>query len=121
MYSCGPIRGMGPPPSHRLPSPLSMEIRYAYPLKLVVWISVFVSFSNIDTKWICRNSFSNIFPYPIPDPYSTIFDSIISAKKKQGTMNVLKSFLSITSDQLFNFIITNNALTPFNSISINNF
>ena len=60
----------------------------------------------------------NVFLYPIPDPYSTTSDSI---RIKQDIRNLLKSFLSITSKQLFNFIITNNAWNLFNTISINNF
>jgi hypothetical protein len=57
-------------------------IRYPYPLKLVIWISVFVSVSNVVTKWIYPNSFFSVFLYPIPDPYSTISGSIRIHKNK---------------------------------------
>jgi hypothetical protein len=55
---------------------------------------------------------------------SSVFDNIrqyLYPQIKQGIMNLFKSFLFITSNQLFNFIVTNDALKPFNSISINNF
>ena len=58
-------------------------IRYMYPLKLVIWISIFVSVSNMDTKWIYPNPFFSVFLYPIPDPYSTICDSIRISKENK--------------------------------------
>jgi hypothetical protein len=61
---------------------------------------VFQCFSLSDFKSV----FDNIRQYPYP-------------QRKQGIMNLLKCFFSITSDQLLNFIITNNAFNPFNSIS----
>jgi hypothetical protein len=46
----------------------------------------------------------------------------ISAKKQAGIINLFfKNFSLAKSGQLFNFIITNDALKPFNSISINIF
>ena len=66
------------------------------------------------------NSFFNVFLYPIPDPYSTISDSIRIRKENKVAWTYLK-VLFIMSNQLFNFIVTNDALEPFNSISRNNF
>jgi hypothetical protein len=42
-----------------------------YLLKLVIWISVFISVSNVDTKWMYPNSFFKYFLYPVPYVYST--------------------------------------------------
>lgn len=56
---------------------------YPYPLKLVIWISLFAFVSNINTKWIYMNSFFNVFLYPIADPYSIISNSIRARKENK--------------------------------------
>jgi hypothetical protein len=47
--------------------------------------------------------------------------TFICIREEQGIMNLFKSFLSITSDKLFNFNITNDALKLFSSISTSHF
>lgn len=74
----------------------------------------------MDTKWI----FEFVFQCFSLSDSIYVFDNkrqYLYPQRKQAIMNPFKSFLSIPSDQLFNVIIANNALKPFNSISTNNF
>jgi hypothetical protein len=74
----------------------------------------------MDTKWIfefvfqCFSLSNSIYVFDNKRQY-------LYPQRKQAIMNPFKSFLSLSSDQLFNVIIANNALKPFNSISTNNF
>jgi hypothetical protein len=47
--------------------------------------------------------------------------TFIHIREEQGIMNLFKSFLSITSDKLFHFNITNDVLKLFSSISTSHF
>jgi hypothetical protein len=79
-----------------------------YLLNLVISIFVFVSIFSVDTLSDFRFVFDKNIEYL----------TFICIREEQGTINLFKSFLSMTSDY---YNITNDALKLFNSISVTNF
>jgi hypothetical protein len=76
-----------------------------YPLKRLIWISVFISISNMDTKWMYLNSFFSSL-----SGSRSVFDKnmeyliFICIHKEQGIVNLFKSFLYMTSDCCLPFL-----------------